>query len=115
MKYRISLAVVLCLAIGVGVARGRAVQLWSYSDLTEKSDLIIIGTHKKSTDSTTKKKVCGVPIVGIDSTFSVLSVLKGRLPKKTIEVYHYRYDYDNVQGITNGLSLVHFCDDDKNS
>jgi len=118
MKYKVSLLVLLLVATISHVVYCRPVRMWTYSDLTDEAGLIIIGTHKKSSDVKTKPdKLRSDPpvvgaVVGVRSTFNVLSVVKGKFPNKTLDIYHYRYE--NVASVPpNGWRFVEFPENDK--
>ena len=113
MKYIISSFVLLSLIVGgLSVGHARLSKLWTYSELTKESTLVIIATHERSSDNKTKTELAGHPVVGVTSTFTVLSVLKGDFDEKTIDVNHCRYD-DDVSGIENGFRFITFSDEDK--
>jgi hypothetical protein len=112
MKHTVVPFAVLFLVISLSVGDARLVQLWNYSDLVEKSTLIIIATHEKSADTKDEREFGVSKSVGVDSTFKILSVLKGKIEGEKVIVRHYKYD-KSVTAITNGCRFISFPEDDK--
>ena len=112
MKYRVIPFAVLFLAISLSVGDARLVQLWNYSDLAEKSTLIVIATFEKSSDTEDEREFGGSKAIGIDSTFKVLSVLKGKVENEKVTVRHYKYDKSETVKI-NGCRFISFPENDE--
>ena len=73
----------------------RPVAFWSYDKLTEEADVIIIATPTSSRDTREKTTFPGqssVPAVGVETSFEILSVLKGEKNLKKV-VFHHQQKY----------------------
>ena len=73
------LATALLLSL-TGIVAGRAVRIWPYQELLEKSDLVVIATPTATND--TKEHInlpdfVGQPVIGVETRFDVAAVLKG--------------------------------------
>ena len=112
MKYIVIPFAVLFLAISLSIGDARPVKMWDYSELTKESTLIVIATYEKSADTDDKSVLGGSSVVGVDSTFKVLSVLKGKIESDKVIVHHYKYDKSTV-GVTNGCRFISFPENDK--
>jgi hypothetical protein len=100
-------ALVLILA-SAGVAEARGVRLWSYQELLDKSDLVVIATVTNTGD--TKERIDlpgfdGQHVVGVETKFNVSAVLKGNKEVKDIVLHHYR---DDGVIVPNGPTFVAF-------
>lgn len=76
------------------VAQARIVRMWSYQELYDQSDLIVIAKHI-STEDTAEQWVLpdispNVDVVGLSSKFAVSFVLKGDKSLKSLVLHHYR-------------------------
>lgn len=65
---------------------------WPAAKLTGKSELIVIAKLAKTEDSPKTDKISKQyeQMIGINSTFSVLAVVKGRYDKKEMTLLHFR-------------------------
>lgn len=113
MKYAVVPLVLLFIVISLSVGYARPVKIWSYSEITKESTLIVIATFEESSDTEDKHELGGSPVVGVDSTFKVLSVLKGKTDGEVV-VHHYKYD-KSVTGVENGCRFAAFPKDDKST
>jgi len=104
----ILLSVVL---IQASSAMARPVKIWSFKELTEKADLVIVGTALSSADAKnhsyadTKSETW----VAVDTVFTVHSIVKGELKAEALAMRHYRH-YKREAEITtaNGARFVEF-------
>jgi hypothetical protein len=91
---------------------GRPIKHWSFQELNEKADLVIIGKAVSTKDS--KNWVYDNPTdttwVNVDTVFKVSTVLKGKLKNKKNEVSLRHYRFYNAKGelIIGGPSFVEF-------
>ena len=81
------------LALSTGSIAARTVRLWSYQELFDKSDLVLIATPTGTSD--TKEHIdlpgfTGEHVVGVETKFSVSALLKGDPAQKEILLHHYR-------------------------
>jgi hypothetical protein len=98
------------LVLSTGAVAARAVRLWSYQELLDRSDLVVIATLAGASD--TKEHIdlpgfSGEQIIGVETKFSVSAVLKGDEAKKEIVLHHYR-PADRTPRIPNGPTYVSF-------
>ena len=102
------LATALLLGL-TGIVAGRAVRIWPYQELLEKSDLVVIATPTATND--TKEHInlpdfVGQPVIGVETRFDVAAVLKGDKSLKGFFLHHYRPDRVMVP---NGPTFVSFA------
>jgi len=96
------------LLIFATTASGRLIRAWTYQELTAASDLVLIATPTATADT---KEEAGLPgmasvrVTGVDTHFTVLTVLKGDAKLKDITVHHYRVTKGVV--VDNGPMLRH--------
>jgi hypothetical protein len=100
------------------MAGARLVQVPSYQELLEKSDLVVIAVPTASGDALERidlpgittvmaeNKTVGFPVVGVETRFQVSIVLKGSKGLGNFVLHHYR-QADRAATI-NGPSLVTF-------
>lgn len=97
---KISLTLVALVAVA-GICHARICPHWTYEQLTEGADLVVIATptETKDTDKTVfpdigsvdaAGNVSPVPAVGIETKFKVLAVLKGDKNQKDFVLYHLK-------------------------
>jgi len=109
---RAILLVIGVLLVLADIAGARGVRVWSYQELLEKSDLVVISSPIATTD--TKEHVdlpgfVGEHVIGVDTTFVVSAVLKGDKSKTNVVLHHYRTsDGTNIPHVPNGPSFVAF-------
>ncbi|MBL7037593.1 MAG: hypothetical protein ISR77_03135 [Pirellulaceae bacterium] len=47
-----------------------------------------------------RTEVIGVPVIGVQTTFGVMAVLKGNLKGRTFNLHHYRFDTETIKSDT---------------
>ena len=103
----------LVLAAGVllgltGIVCARCVRIWSYQELLDKSDLVVIGTA--TTTNNTKEHIqlpgfIGQLVLGVETKFAVSAVLKGNQGTNDLILHHYQAD---DAAVPNGPDFVSF-------
>ena len=93
------------------VAQGRIMRTWSYQELTDKADAVVIA-KPLSTKDTEEKSVLpnispNLPVVGLETELEVRVVLKGEKSLKKITLHHYRLA-NASQPLINGPMLISF-------
>jgi hypothetical protein len=93
------------------LAHGRPSRAWSFQELTDRVDLVVIA-KPISTTNTTEHWVLpntspGVRVVGVNTEFEVLVALKGDKSLKTLVLHHCRLA-NPEEHLFNGPSLVSF-------
>ena len=105
-----TLAVILVIALGLGVASARGMRSWSYKELVEASDVIAIITPSKTLlrkEKAPLPDMTGVEGQRVETEFTVVVMLKGSLTDpKHLLLHHYK-DI-RTGGIANGPLLVAF-------
>jgi hypothetical protein len=97
--------------IATGTASARLIRNWSHDELFDKSDLVVIGTVTAAKDSDERIELPGLEaqrVIGVETTFAVLSVIKGDAKLKEFTLHHYRADGGIVP---NGPTFVAFSPD----
>ena len=93
------------------LAHGRPMRTWSYQELTDQADLVVIA-KPVSTTNTTEHSVLpntapGVRVIGVNTDFKVLVALKGDQSLKTLVLHHCRLP-NPKEHIIDGPNLVFF-------
>lgn len=95
-----------------GVADARAVQIWSYQELLDKSDLAVIATPTTTNDTPEQisSGIANLSYIGMETRFKVSTVLKGDMTLKTFVLHHYRPPGSNPAGLIapDGPTFVYF-------
>jgi len=102
------------LLVSTGSASARVVRHWSYQELLDKSDLVVIATPLATTDTEERIDLPGLAaqrVVGVETEFAVFVVLKGDKSLKKFSLHHYRAD--GMMMVPNGPSLVSFTPGEK--
>jgi len=102
--------VLLTVAVAL-LAHGRPSRAWSFQELTDQADLVVIA-KPISTTNTTEHWVLpntspGVRVIGVNTEFEVLVALKGDKSLKTLVLHHCRLA-NPEEHLFNGPSLVSF-------
>jgi len=108
MKKLISGILVLATVL---LAQAREMKTWSYQELYDQADLVVIARNL-STQDTTEKAVLpnispDVPVVGLSSDFDVRVVMKGDKGLKKLVLHHYRLANPEA-GLIDGPQLASF-------
>lgn len=106
-SHRIVLCFVLLL-ISTGAAGARAIRPWSYQELLDKSEVVVIATATATNDTREHIQLpgfVGQPVIGVETKFEVSAVLKGKKEIKDLILHHYRADGVVVP---NGPTFVSF-------
>lgn len=118
-KLVLSLVSSILLCLISSVAAGRLVEGWPYERLNKEADLIVIGTAvvtKDTSDSFIDER-WPLEFIGVNTTFEVMQILKGKTNEKKIDVLHFKFgkvhNKANVQKgkiieIIDGPSFVSF-------
>ena len=102
-------AAVLVLSTSLGAAR--AVRIWSYQELFDKADFVVLATPTITNDTKEQSDLPGFSeqVVGVETRFSVSVVLKGDKGLRAFVLHHYRTsDGTNIPHVPNGPSFVSF-------
>ncbi len=97
----------------IGIVTARAVRIWPYQELLEKSDLVVIATPTVTHD--TKEHIdlpgfVGQAVIGVETRFTVSAVLKGEKALRDFVFHHYRTtDGLNIANVPNGPTFVSFA------
>jgi hypothetical protein len=95
-----------------GIVAARAVRIWPYQELLEKSDLVVLATPTATND--TKEHIdlpgfVGEHVIGVETKFTVSAVLKGDKALSYFVFHHYRItDGPNIAHVPNGPSFISF-------
>ena len=64
---------------------------WTYREMFDKSDLVVIATGYSTKDTTERSKLLGtISVVGVETEFKTCLVLKGKGNIKNFILHHYR-------------------------
>ena len=104
-----SIAVLLILATAL-LAQARTMKSWSYQELYDQSDLVVIAKPVSTQDTTEKSplpNISSVQVVGLSTEFDISLVMKGDKSAKKATLHHYRLA-DPKQLMINGPHLASF-------
>lgn len=114
MKYtRLLLLAIAFLVVSTSIVSARGVRIWSYQELLDKSDLVVLAVPVATND--TKEHIDlpgfeGEHVIGVETRFTISAVLKGDKALKDFALHHYRTtDGTNIPHAVNGPSFVSFA------
>jgi hypothetical protein len=113
----VCLLVTACALVSTDVVLARAIRLWPYQELLERSDLAVIATPTAT--NYTKEHIdlpgfAGQRVIGLETRFAVSGVLKGDKTLKDFVLHHYRPGPDGMI-VPNGPTFVYFVVSDNPS
>jgi len=85
--------VTLLTLVLTGVVGARLARMWSDKELLDKSELAVIATPTTAHDTKERGGMPGFeaqPIIGVETTFAVVAILKGDPTTKQVILHHYR-------------------------
>src|SRR5437879_1924675 len=86
------LLVLLLLTTSLPVS-ARLFRRWSYQEMLDKSDIVVIArpiaATKNTKEDTVLQNMQGVRVIGVESDFEILAVLKGSKDEKKLTLHHY--------------------------
>jgi hypothetical protein len=93
------------------LAHARLTKLWTYQELHDQADLVVIAKHI-STTNTTEQAILpniapDVHVIGLSSEFDIEAVMKGDASLKMLVLHHYRLA-DTKELMLNGPDLASF-------
>ncbi|MGA2544518.1 MAG: hypothetical protein ABSG78_23455 [Verrucomicrobiota bacterium] len=99
------------LLVSAGIVGARPVRLFSYQELLDKSDLIVIAkpvSTQEKADQAVSPPMWPESFVGLSTEFDVSLVVKGDNSLKKIVLHHYRFAKPEDDDPVDGLHLVSF-------
>jgi hypothetical protein len=102
---------VTCLLVSTDIVAARAIRIWSYQELLDKSDLVVIASPTATKDTRENIELPGFDgqkVVGVETRFTISAVLKGDQAMKEFVVHHYHPGHDGVI-VPNGPTFVSFA------
>ena len=94
-----------------GIVAARNVRFWTYQELLEKSDLVVLATPTATNDTNEHIDLPGFvrqPVVGVETRFAVSAVLKGDKALKDFVFHHYRTPNGTPNPGINGPTFIAF-------
>jgi hypothetical protein len=109
MRARVIPALLVVLAT-VGTASARITVAWTYQQMWDKADLVVIA-YGVSTRDTAERTTLNdlephVPVIDVVSEFKTSLVLKGKRDTGTFQLHHYRFASAHDQLAANSPDLV---------
>jgi hypothetical protein len=92
---RVIVLVTLLILASAGVVGARAMRWWSDQELFDKSELVVIATPAFTHDTKDHTPIPSFedqPVIGVETKFTVITVLKGSQAVKMVTLHHYRAD-----------------------
>jgi hypothetical protein len=90
-----------------GTVAARAVAMWPYQELLDKSDLVVLAIPTATSDTKETTGIMDQQAIGVETRFTILAVLKGDKTLKDFILHHY-YTPDNVTHVVNGPTFISF-------
>jgi hypothetical protein len=80
------------------ILNGRYVQPWSYEEMLEKADVVVVAEWV-STKDTEERAILpniepAIQVIGVDTEFEVTLVLKGARALKNLTLHHYKLEFE---------------------
>ena len=100
-----------CVLASTDIVAARAIRIWSYQELLDKSDLVVIASPTANKDTREHIDLPGFDgqrVVGVETRFTVSAVLKGDQKMKDFVVHHYHPGPDGMI-VPNGPTFVSFA------
>lgn len=114
----LSLAFLISLLAGSPPANAQLGYLWSYDELLQESDVVVIGAWQSSTDTGHHgpHPELGYPVVEMRTAFEIEAILKNEGQSLAVggslRLKHYRRDWERIKnGLVNGGSVLVFEQD----
>jgi hypothetical protein len=107
MRIKLFLSLLVTFSIP-GLLNARLVQSWTYEQMLDKADLVVIATVISTKDIneryTLQDVTPPIEVVGVETEFESRIVLKGAKITKKFRLHHYRLKNDEL--FANGPQLV---------
>jgi hypothetical protein len=102
------------------LAEARITKLWTYQELHDQADIVVIAKHTATKDTTEQAVLPNIApdvhVIGLSSDFDIEVVLKGDSSLKKLTLHHYRLvPLPPDQMMDNGPDLVSFDSDHYNT
>jgi hypothetical protein len=90
--HRLAPLVILAAVTWPPSAPARGLESWPYRRLLKEADVVVVATALSSADAgeSTRDNLWQAELVGVNTTFAVEAVLKGKLEGDRLRVLHYR-------------------------
>ena len=105
------------LVVLTGTVGARGVRFWSYQELLDKSDVVVLATATATDDTGEHIDLpgfVGEHVIGVETGFAVSAVLKGDKALKDFVLHHYHPGPGGVR-VPNGPTFVYFAVSEKPS
>jgi hypothetical protein len=90
MKSLNSLLALVLFCISANIAAARIIAIWPYQQLFNKADFVAIATPTATSDTKERSQLLETHVNGVETRFSVSTVLKGDKTLKEFVLHHYR-------------------------
>ena len=107
---RLFISTAVILLVSTAIVSARLMGSWSYQQLLDKSDLVVIAIPTATTDTKEQIDLPGytaIRAIGVETQLAVSAVLKGDKTLKTVVLHHYRAPKPN-EFYPNGPNLLSF-------
>jgi hypothetical protein len=100
------LSIVLALIVP-SVLMGRIMQPWTFREMFDKADLVVIAEVVSTKDTDERSTLLEeIKVVGVVTDFKSLLILKGPKSATTFQLHHYRLQNKADVNVMNGPDLV---------
>ena len=106
MRARMLLSLAILLG-ATAVATARLTRAWTYQEMFDAADLVVIARPTSTKDTDERSKVLDdIPVVGVFTEFETRLVLKGPKETTAFTLHHYRLESTDDLNIVNGPWLI---------
>jgi hypothetical protein len=104
---RLLALVILFLPGFTGTIVARGVAMWSYQELIDKSDLVVLATPTATGYTKETIGIIGQQAIGVETKFTIIAVFKGDKTLKNFTLHHYCTP-DSITHVANGPDFIAF-------
>lgn len=106
IRRRIFISLLLVLAVPT-LVNARVVQEWTYQEMFDKADLVVIAQVVFSKDTDERNILLDdIKVIGVLTDFKTSLILKGPKNLMAFQFHHYRLQSQKDENIVNGPDLV---------
>jgi hypothetical protein len=105
MRLKIYISLVLAF-MALGPLMARIVQSWTYQEMFDKADLVVIAKVVSTKDTDERSTLLDLNVVGVVTEFKSHLILKGPKGVTTFQLHHYRLESENDENVVNGPDLI---------
>jgi hypothetical protein len=87
-------------------AFARITRSWTYQQMFDKADLVVIGDALTTKDTNERTLIEDIKVIGVTTEFRSALILKGPKTVKAFQLHHYRYEFERDEAVVDSPNLV---------